>query len=82
MIRKWQILRNTLAFGAAERLVDHDFGIRQSKPFAFGAGGQYDRGHGCGYADADRRDVIFHVIHRIYYCKAGRYRTSGRIDIE
>ena len=28
----------SLAFGPAERLMDHDFGIRQSEALAFGAG--------------------------------------------
>ncbi len=49
----------------AGRLVNHNRGIGQQKALALGAGTQQKRGGRGLYANADRLDVVFDVLHGV-----------------
>ena len=54
-----------LTLHSAERLMDHDLGVRKRQTLALCAGGQEKRAHRRGHTDADRLDVHLDILHRI-----------------
>ena len=71
----------SLALDTAERLVDHDLGMRQGEAFALGTGRQEYRRHAGSGTDADRRDVRLDVLHGIVDGHACRDDAARAVDI-
>ena len=71
-----------LAFRAAEALVDHDVGIRQREPLAFGAGAQQHRAHARRLADAVGVHVAGEILHRVVNRQAGGDAAAGGVDVD
>ena len=71
-----------LALDAARGLVDHDPRIGQREALALGAGGQQQRAHRGGLADADGRDRRADVLHRVVDREARRHHAARRVDVE
>ena len=71
----------SLALYTAERLVDHDLGVRQGKAFALGTGCQEYRRHAGSGADTNRRDVRLDVLHGIVNGHACRDDAARAVDV-
>ena len=71
-----------LSLCAAQRLMDHDFRIREGHSLAFRAACQQKGSHACRHTDTDRRDIAFDKFHRIINCHTGRNRAAGAVDIQ
>jgi hypothetical protein len=71
-----------LAGRAAGRLVDHDPRVGQHPPLTSRAGGEQERGHGCGLADAERGDRGADVLHGVVDGEASGDDAPGGVDVE
>lgn len=71
-----------LAFGAAHDLVDEDFRIWECQPLARRSGGQQQRSHRRGHANADGRDRRLHELHGVINSHAGADGPARGIDVE
>ena len=63
-------------------LVNQDARIGQREPLFGLSGCQQQRRHGRRLTDADRRHVIFHVLHRVVNCHARCDRSARRVDVK
>lgn len=63
-------------------LVHHDPGVRQGKAHVLVAGGQQERAHGRGLAEAKRRYGRLDELHRVINRHSGRNHATGRIDVQ
>ena len=71
-----------LALHAAERLVQHDPGMRQGKPFPRCSGGQEHRAHTGRLADTHGRHVGGDVLHGVVDRQPGGHRAARRVHIQ
>ena len=69
------------ALSSAGDLMDHDIGVRQRVSLPFGTGGQKDRSHARGNANAVSGHVASDVLHRVVNRQTGRHRATGRINV-
>ena len=67
---------------ANQRLVNHDAAVRQGESFAFRTGRQQECAHAGSLAEAQGGYVRLNEIHGIKHRHAGRYRSSGRVDVK
>ena len=71
-----------LALEAAGGLVDHDAGVRGRETHVLVAGGEQQRAHRRGLADAQCRDGRPDELHRVVDRHSGGNDTARRIDVE
>ena len=71
-----------LARGAAPRLMDHYFSIRQREAFAFGTCCENNRRSRSRDADTHGGDIGFDVIHRVEHGEPRRDGAARRVDID
>ena len=71
-----------LALGPGGGLVDHDLRIGQRQALALGAGGQQERAHRGGHADADGGYVALDILHGVVNGHAGGDGAAGAVDVE
>ena len=71
-----------LALGPGGGLVDHDLRVGQGQALALGPGGQQERAHGGGHADADGGYVALDILHGVVNGHAGSDGAAGAIDVE
>ena len=71
-----------LTLRAAERLVDHNFRIRQRETFAARAAGKQERAHARREPDTDGGNVALDIIHSVVNRHTRRNRAAGGVDIK
>ena len=71
-----------LALGAAVRLMDHHFGIRERETLTLLARGEKNRRAGGRHADADGRDRGLYMIHGVNHRERRGDRAARGVDIE
>ena len=71
-----------LTLRAAERLMDHDLGIRQRNALALRAGREQECAHGRSHADADGGNVTLDILHGVIDRHAVCDAAAGAVDIE
>src|SRR5437870_8600863 len=62
--------------------MDHDPRVRKGVPLAFPPGGEQQRGHGRGLADADRVDRMLEVLHGVVDRQARGHDAARRVDVQ
>ena len=74
--------RAVYAIPANQRLMNHDFRIRQCDPFAFCAASQKESTKAGGQTDADGRYITLYILHGVVDRKPGCDRVSGTVDVK
>jgi hypothetical protein len=71
-----------LTLGSAQRLVDHDAGVRQGIPFSRRAGRQEHGTHAGRLPDTDGADIGLDVLHGVVDRHAGRHDPARTVDVD
>ena len=72
----------SLTLSTAQRLMNHNTGIRQRKTFAGSTRRQKYGSHGSCHTHADGRNIRFNVLHGVINSHACTYTATGAIDVQ